>query len=116
MFTMESVIERGLARCPRCVAVADYYFVELSPNLLRYEVNCRTCGEAYREEHGPVPPNFGALAAVDEWLPEASVVPVRERMRAWVGSARLRANAATWRSIKLTQSALLLLQRRSRYQ
>lgn len=116
MFTMESVIERGLARCPRCVAVADYFFVELSPSLLRYEVNCGTCGETYREEHGPVPPNFGALAAVDAWLPEAPGVPMRERMQAWVDTVRVRAGAATWGSIKLTQSALLLLQRRGRYQ
>lgn len=108
---MELVVERGLARCPRCVAVADYCFVELGPNQLRYEVNCRRCGEDYREEHGPVPPNFGALAAVDEWLPDAPVVPVRERVQAWVVTARLRAVAlgaalnrrtATLASIKLT--------------
>lgn len=118
MFSMEMVVERGLARCPRCVAVADYFFVELSPNLLRYEVDCGSCGEVYREEHGPVPPQFGGLAATDAWLPEAPVVPMRERVQVWVDATRSRARAlpAALVSVKLTQSALLLLPRRGRYQ
>jgi hypothetical protein len=52
------VVERGLARCPRCVAVADYTFVESGPNSLRYEVHCRRCGEAYCEVHTPMAPVF----------------------------------------------------------
>jgi hypothetical protein len=60
------VVERGLARCPRCVAVADYIFVESGPNSLRYEVQCGRCGEAYCEVHTSVAPDFtaavGALA------------------------------------------------------
>ncbi len=65
---MSVVVERGLARCPRCVAVADYAFVESGPNSVRYEVNCGKCGEAYCEVHTPVAPDF--TAAVD-----ALVVP-----------------------------------------
>lgn len=80
MVSMEMVVERGQARCPRCVAVADYFFVELAPNLMRYEVNCRRCGEDYREEHGPVPPAFGVLVQTDDLL-VAPKVPVRQRVR-----------------------------------
>jgi hypothetical protein len=88
----ESVIERGRARCPHCVAVADYYFVELGPNLMRYEVDCARCGEVYCEEHGPVPPSFGALAPVPDWNPTPRRTPV-----------------------KLVTSALLLLRKHARY-
>ncbi|KRD07706.1 hypothetical protein ASE48_09650 [Mycobacterium sp. Root265] len=93
MYSMEFVVERGKARCPRCVAVAEYSFVELGPNLLRYEVNCVGCGEAYREKLGPVAPAAGVLATVDDWLPaipEPSV-PLRARMDGWVGTVRSRA-------------------------
>lgn len=87
---MESVIERGQARCPRCVAVADYFFVESSPNLLRYEVNCRRCGEQYREVHAP--PTIGVVATTEEWLPAAveTSVPVKERLLALVDVVRVR--------------------------
>ena len=57
---MSVVVERGLARCPRCVAVADYTFVESGPNSLRYEVHCGRCGEAYCEVHRPLAPDFTA--------------------------------------------------------
>ena len=57
---MSVVVERGLARCPRCVAVADYTFVESGPNSVRYEVHCGKCGEAYCEVHTPVTPDFAA--------------------------------------------------------
>ena len=46
------VVERGLARCPRCVSVADYAFIEY-PRGMRYEVRCRKCGECYEEESRP---------------------------------------------------------------
>ena len=110
---MESVIERGKARCPRCVAVADYFFIELSPNLLRYEVDCTRCGETYREEHGPVPPRFGVLATTDEWLPATQEpnVPLSHRVHALVAAVRTRCAAvvaalnrrtASLASLKLT--------------
>lgn len=95
MYSMEFVVERGKARCPRCVAVAEYSFVELGPNLLRYEVNCTGCGETYRERLGPVASTAGALATVDDWppaVPEPSV-PFRERVDGWIGTVRSRAAA-----------------------
>lgn len=94
MVFMDLVIERGQARCPRCVAVADYFFIESSPNLLRYEVNCGRCGEQYREVHGP--PAVGVLATTPEWLPaavEAPAVPLRERLLAVAVAARVRFSA-----------------------
>lgn len=64
---MSVVVERGSARCPHCVAVADYTFVESELDMVRYEVHCHSCGEVYSEEsslapampverHFPVPP------------------------------------------------------------
>jgi len=46
---MGVVVERGSARCPRCVAIADYTFVESDLDVVRYEVHCRSCGEVYSE-------------------------------------------------------------------
>jgi hypothetical protein len=97
MFPMELVIERGQARCPYCVAVAAYSFVELGPNLLRYEVNCKGCGETYRERVGPVPPKLGVVATTEPWLPVERVpsVPLRERVLAGIGVVRERTAALT---------------------
>ena len=67
---MSMVVERGLARCPRCVSVADYVFIETvsqrtseqAAGGLRYEVSCRKCGECYGEDSRPVP-NLPATVA-----------------------------------------------------
>lgn len=110
MYSMEFVVERGKARCPRCVAVAEYSFVELGPNLLRYEVNCGRCGETYREKLGPVAAKAGVLATVDNWspaVPEPSV-PLRERVDGWVGTVRGRVAALS----AATTSALAALRAR----
>jgi hypothetical protein len=48
-----SVIERGAARCPRCMALADYRFLEKDDGRLRYEVSCRPCGNVYSEDCAP---------------------------------------------------------------
>ena len=63
------VVERGLARCPRCVSVADYVFIETATGRagdrgagLRYEVRCRKCGECYGEDSRPIP-NLPATVA-----------------------------------------------------
>ena len=89
---MSVVVERGLARCPRCVAVADYTFVESGPNSLRYEVRCGRCGEAYCEVHEPVAPNFSsAIEAVAVHLPAVVAPPtvgIADSVRAWLGAAR----------------------------
>ena len=91
MADMSVVVERGLARCPRCVAVADYTFVESGPNSLRYEVNCGKCGESYCEVHTPVAPDF--TAAVDALVVIPPPVPptafeLRKRQAvAWLTAA-----------------------------
>lgn len=74
------VVERGRARCPRCVATADYSFVEYEPNGVRYEVRCRKCGECYTEDLRPPVP--GTSVAVIEpailWPPDHEPVPPRD--------------------------------------
>jgi hypothetical protein len=89
---MSVVVERGLARCPRCVAVADYTFVEMGPNSVRYEVRCERCGGSYCEVNSPVVPNFAP--AVDSFR-----LPVRpdergrpQRVLDWLASAWRRAS------------------------
>jgi hypothetical protein len=52
---MGVVVERGSARCPRCVAVADYAFIESGLDMVRYEVHCRSCGEVYSEVNSLAP-------------------------------------------------------------
>lgn len=45
-----SVVERGTARCPRCMVQADYSFQEGDGGFLRYEVSCQPCGYVYVED------------------------------------------------------------------
>ncbi|BDX29583.1 hypothetical protein TUM20985_01300 [Mycobacterium antarcticum] len=95
---MSVVVERGLARCPRCVAVADYTFVESGPNSVRYEVHCGRCGEAYCEVHSPMTPDF--TAAVDALVvPPPLALPSvfelrRRRGAAWFAETVARVSAA----------------------
>ncbi|MDT5339096.1 MAG: hypothetical protein QOD90_4601 [Mycobacterium sp.] len=90
---MSVVVERGLARCPRCVAVADYTFVESGPNSVRYEVHCRKCGEAYCEVHSPVTPDFAAaveaLVVCPPPVPPSAFEMHKRRAVAWLVTARL---------------------------
>ena len=51
---MGVIIERGSARCPRCMALADYRFHEGEDGRLSYEVTCGKCENVYREV-GPSP-------------------------------------------------------------
>lgn len=44
-----SIVERGEARCPRCMAVAEYAFHEADGGILRYEVSCSACSHVYCE-------------------------------------------------------------------
>jgi hypothetical protein len=44
-----NVVERGVARCPRCVAVAEYSFTECESDYVRYEIRCPRCSEVYIE-------------------------------------------------------------------
>ena len=98
---MSVVVERGLARCPRCVAVADYTFVESGPNSLRYEVNCGKCGEAYCEVHTPVAPDFTTVVDALVSLPppvQPSTFEVRKRQAvAWLAALRAKTSARVGR-------------------
>ncbi len=91
------VVERGLARCPRCVAVADYVFIETSerpPNGLRYEVRCRKCGERYSEDSRPVANLPAVVRESLRWPPDCEPVPPRD----WVNEARERLTVVAQRS------------------
>jgi len=79
---MSVVVERGLARCPHCVAVTQYSFTELGPNSMCYEVDCKKCGERYRELHGPTAPKFG-VDTVADWVPATSSPRTRRRWPGW---------------------------------
>lgn len=110
---MSVVVERGLARCPRCVAVADYAFVESGPNSIRYEVRCSRCGEDYCEVHAPVAPDFtAAVDAVAVLPPIVAPTPFELRRRravAWLTSQRARASDAmrsTWARVTRITHAL----------
>jgi hypothetical protein len=52
---MGVVVERGSARCPLCVAVADYAFIESGLDTVRYEVHCQSCGQVYSEVNSLAP-------------------------------------------------------------
>lgn len=84
MTNVSMVVERGLARCPRCVSMADYVFIETvaddaSP-VTRYEVRCRKCGECYGEESQPLtyPPVSGAVEPPIVWPRDQEPVPPRD--------------------------------------
>jgi hypothetical protein len=67
---MNVVVERGLARCPRCAAAADYCFTECGTEAIRYEIECRMCGGLYCEENSTSPMAFGAGSRTDDlWVP-----------------------------------------------
>lgn len=45
-------VERGRARCPRCMAWAEYQFLDLGENRLKYEVRCTVCTHVHSEVTG----------------------------------------------------------------
>lgn len=55
---MNVVVERGVARCPRCVAVAEYSFTECGSDYVRYEIRCPRCSEVYIEVNSTGPTAF----------------------------------------------------------
>lgn len=75
---MSVVVERGSARCPRCVAVADYAFIESDLDVVRYEVHCHSCGEVYSEVNSLAP-----AAPVELTLPLPPPSPVAQRRASW---------------------------------
>lgn len=102
-----NVVERGLARCPYCVAVTQYAFVETGPNSRYYQVDCKRCGEQYRELQELVP-QAAVAVAVTEWAPEPLAEPsaLRERAADWAKALRERV-AAVASSIAATAHAWL---------
>ena len=42
-------VESGRARCPRCMAWAEYRFLDHGDNRLEYEVQCGACGHVHSE-------------------------------------------------------------------
>lgn len=42
-------VERGRARCPRCMAWAEYRFLDCGDNKLEYEVRCGACSHVHSE-------------------------------------------------------------------
>lgn len=46
---MEMAVERGRARCPRCMAWAEYRFLEWGEDRLEYQVQCDACGHLHSE-------------------------------------------------------------------
>ena len=71
---MSVVVERGSARCPHCVAVADYTFVESELDTVRYEVDCHSCGEVYSEVSSLAP-----AMPMERFLPIPPLPPVASR-------------------------------------
>jgi hypothetical protein len=45
-------IEHGTARCPRCMALAEYQFFDRDDDTLSYEVRCDVCKNVYIEITG----------------------------------------------------------------
>lgn len=94
------VVESGLARCPRCVSVADYVFIESGSGRecgdLRYEVRCRKCGEHYGEDSRPLPHQAAAVALAEppiQWPRDREPVEPVD----WRAELRRRFSAATHR-------------------
>jgi len=71
---MSVVVERGSARCPHCVAVADYTFVESELDTVRYELHCHSCGEVYSEVSSLAP-----AMPMERILPIPPLPPVAPR-------------------------------------
>ena len=100
------VVERGLARCPRCVSVADYVFIETAPGResgrLRYEVHCRKCGESYGEDSlPPLPQPIVVAEPPIVWPPDREPVEPRDwrhEVHAKLGEVRDMLSAAGKRS------------------
>jgi uncharacterized Zn finger protein len=44
-----TTVEHGRTRCPRCAAFAEYRFLEIGDDKLKYEVRCGSCGHVHSE-------------------------------------------------------------------
>lgn len=96
---MNVVVERGLARCPRCAATADYRFIECGTEAIRYEIACRLCGELYCEEHSTSPVTFSTASflppvPVERPAPGATALLMAELRQCWLATTTLSRRAA----------------------
>ncbi len=94
---MNLVVERGVARCPRCVAVADYVFVECGPDAIRYDVRCRRCGEMYSELNSAGPMIFGTDMEQYVYCPRSQQLRAERMARLVDELHRLRSVSGEWR-------------------
>lgn len=87
---MNVVVERGVARCPHCVAVAEYSFTECGSDYIRYEIRCPRCSEVYIEVNSTGPTTF--KTDVEQYVYSR---PTRdgERLRRVIDEVRQRWNA-----------------------
>lgn len=44
-----NTLERGTTRCPRCMALTGYQFIDRGDQTLLYEVRCESCSNVYTE-------------------------------------------------------------------
>jgi uncharacterized Zn finger protein len=44
-----TTVEHGRTRCPRCATLAEYRFLEMGDDKLKYEVRCGSCGHVHSE-------------------------------------------------------------------
>lgn len=44
-----TTVEKGRTRCPRCATWAEYRFLEIGDDKLKYEVRCATCSHVHSE-------------------------------------------------------------------
>jgi hypothetical protein len=44
-----TTVERGTTRCPRCMALTGYQFIDRGDHTLLYEVRCVSCSNVYTE-------------------------------------------------------------------
>jgi hypothetical protein len=108
---MNVVVERGLARCPRCAASADYCFIECGTEAIRYEIECRMCGELYCEENSTSPVIF----SIADFVPPAPAVQLAPGVWArLVGELRRRWSAASSAASSAVASAVARIRRQIR--
>jgi mono/diheme cytochrome c family protein len=53
-------VEFGTARCPRCMAHAEYRFLDLGDGTVEYQVRCGACHGVYSEVTAAAQPGSAA--------------------------------------------------------
>jgi hypothetical protein len=110
------VVERGLARCPRCVRVADYVFIESETDGMRYEVHCHTCGERYGERSLQWTPPPRTSAPPLQWPPDCDPAPPTTDWRTELGRQLSASARRAKRHIETLESYVRMAINRARAQ